>query len=56
MNLQIKRPRLPNNEGIGSLQKANFQLHMRKITDKKTAYNEVRLDWFTKANFGNSLN
>ncbi len=43
MNLHIKRPWIPINQGIGSFKKANLQSHIREIADKKTAYNEVRL-------------
>ncbi len=41
MNLHIKRPKIPRNLGI--FKKANFYSLLRKIADKKTAYNEVRL-------------
>ncbi len=43
MNLHIKRPRNTINWRIGSGKKAIFQSHIRKIADKKTAYNEGRL-------------
>ncbi len=35
MNSQIKRQRIPINQGIGFLKKANFQLHIHEIEDKK---------------------
>ncbi len=43
INLHIKRPRITINKRIGSRKKAIFQLHIREIADKKTAYNEGRL-------------
>jgi hypothetical protein len=43
MNSHIKRPRTTINWRIGSRKKAIFQLHIGKIADKKTAYNEGRL-------------
>jgi len=43
MNSHIKRPRITVNERIGSRKKPISQLHICKITDKKTAYNEGRL-------------
>ncbi len=43
MILLIKRPKIPRNQVIGSLKKANFQSHICEIADKKTAYNKARL-------------
>ncbi len=43
MNSNVKRPRIPINQGIGSLKTDNFQLHINEFADKKTAYNKVRL-------------
>jgi len=43
MNSHIKSPRITKKYRIGSRKMAIFQLHMREIADKKTAYNEGRL-------------
>jgi len=43
MNSHIKRPRMTVNKRIGSRKKAISGSHIRKIADKKTAYNEGRL-------------
>ena len=43
MNLHIKRPRITVNLRIGSRKMAISQSHIRKIADKKVAYNEGRL-------------
>jgi len=47
-NLHIKRPRITVNKRIGSRKKAISGLHICKITDKKTAYNEGCLYYKTK--------
>ncbi len=39
-NLHIKRPRITVNQRIGSRKNAISGLHICKIADKKTAYNE----------------
>ncbi len=44
MNSHVKRPRIATNYGIGSLK--SFQSHIHEITNKKTSYNEVRMDFF----------
>ncbi len=43
MKSHIKRPRMTVNWRIGSRKKDNSQSKIRKIADKKTAYNEVCL-------------
>ncbi len=43
MNSHIKRPRITVNLKIGSRKMAISQWHIRKIADKKVAYNEGRL-------------
>jgi len=40
MNLLIKRPKISVNKRIGSRKMAIFELHICKIADKKTTYNE----------------
>ncbi len=42
-NLNIKKPRITANLRIGSRKTTIFQLHIRKIADKKAAYNEGHL-------------
>ncbi len=39
-----KRPRMTMNYRIVSFRKDNFQLHIREIVGKKTAFNEVCLN------------
>jgi len=39
-NLHIKIPSITVNQMIGSKKEAKSGLHIRKIEDKKTAYNE----------------
>jgi len=43
MNSHIKRPIITVNQRTGSRKKAISGLHICKITDKNTAYNEGRL-------------
>jgi len=43
INSHIKRPRMTDNQRIGSRKKVISGSHIREIADKKTAYNEGRL-------------
>jgi len=39
-NSNVKRPSITVNQRVGSRKEANPELHICKIADKKTAYNE----------------